>query len=163
MYISRVAEMRAMDRAAMETYGMTEELLMENAGHAAYDVLAQECGIHEKRFLIFCGLGNNGGDGFVVARKLHSHGGHVKVYIGGDPHAFKGAAKTHLEIVSRLPIEVQRLTDVDTIWTEMSTCDVIVDALFGTGLSRRVEGVFHEVVACINMSQKRVLSLDIEP
>jgi NAD(P)H-hydrate epimerase len=153
--------MRALDRAAIDTYGIAEELLMENAGHAAYSVLAQECGVSQKTFLVFCGLGNNGGDGFVVARKLHSHGGIVKVYIVGDPHAFKGAAKTNLDIVSRLPIDLQQLTSVDAIRAEVGHCDVIVDALLGTGLSRHVEGLYHQVITCINASQKRILSIDI--
>jgi NAD(P)H-hydrate epimerase len=161
MYVSRVAEMRALDRAAIDTYGMAEELLMENAGHAAYDVLAQMCDIGDVTCLIFCGVGNNGGDGFVVARKIHSAGGAVKVYVVGDRNAFKGAAKSHLEILCRLPIDVQQLTSVTAIRTDIDQCDVIVDAMFGTGLSRQVEGQYREVIACINAVGKPVLSLDI--
>ena len=161
MYVSRVADMRAMDRAAIDTYGMAEELLMENAGHAAYDVLSQMCDIGDATCLVFCGVGNNGGDGFVVARKIHSAGGAVKVYVVGDLTAFKGAAKSHLEILCRLPVEVQQLTSVTAIQTDIDQCDVIVDALFGTGLSRQVAGQYREVIACINATAKPVLSLDI--
>jgi NAD(P)H-hydrate epimerase len=153
--------MRAMDRAAIATYGMAEALLMENAGHAAYEVLAQMCTIRNTTCLIFCGVGNNGGDGFVVARKIHSAGGGVKVSVLGDLNAFKGAAKTHLEMLRRLPIDVQSLTSIAAMHADLDRCDVIVDAMLGTGLSRPVEGQYREVIACINTRGKPVLSLDI--
>src|SRR5262245_18913514 len=106
MKISQVSEMRGMDRTAIEPYRIAEELLMENAGHAAYTVLWQEVGLTDKRCLVFCGLGNNGADGFVVARKIHSSGGTVQVYILGDLEAYKGAAKLHLDILARLPVPI---------------------------------------------------------
>ena len=77
MKISRVSEMRALDRTAIERFGIKEELLMENAGEALYFVLLQALGINDKKFIVFCGIGNNGGDGFVIARKIHSSGGTV--------------------------------------------------------------------------------------
>lgn len=153
--------MRALDRAAIDTYGIAEALLMENAGHAAYRVLAQECGVSGKKFVLFCGPGNNGGDGFVVARQLHSQGGQVKVYIVGDPGAYTGAAKSHLEIVSRLPFDVRQVGSIQPIRPEVDHCDVIVDALLGTGISRPIEGLYHDVITCMNTSRKAILSLDI--
>jgi NAD(P)H-hydrate epimerase len=77
MKVSTVSEMRALDRTAIEEFGITEELLMENAGQAVYFVILTESGIAGKRFLMFCGLGNNRGDGLVVARKIHSSGGYA--------------------------------------------------------------------------------------
>ncbi len=161
MKVSRVAEMRNLDRTAIEKFGIAEELLMENAGYATYAVLLQKVGIKDKRFLVFCGLGNNGGDGFVVARKIHSNGGAVKVFILGDPGRFKGAAKLNLDIVSRLPIEVQQLQSVESIKTEVIHCDAIVDAIFGTGLTREVGGLYAGVIEMINESGRTVLSVDI--
>jgi NAD(P)H-hydrate epimerase len=161
MKISRVSEMRAMDRAAIEQYGIAEELLMENAGHAAYTVLVQEVGITDKTFLVFCGLGNNGGDGFVVARKIHSCGGAVQVYMLGEQSAYKGAARLHLDILARLPVPGRQLTSVATVQPEVARGDVIIDAIFGTGLSREVTGLYREVIDLINGSGKPVLSLDI--
>jgi hydroxyethylthiazole kinase-like uncharacterized protein yjeF len=109
MKVSTVSEMRLLDRTAIEEFGVVEELLMENAGQAAYFVLWKEFGIKGRRFLVFCGLGNNGGDGLVVARKIHSSGGEVKVFVLGDPGRFRGAAKINFDIASRLPIEIQQL------------------------------------------------------
>lgn len=161
MKVSRVSEMRALDRTAIEKFGIVEELLMENAGEAAYFVLLKEFGIKDKKFLVFCGLGNNGGDGFVVARKIHSNGGAVKVFVLGDQSKFKGAAKINLDIVSRLPIEVRQLESIEAVRKEVDQCDAIVDAIFGTGLTRDVAGLYRDVIELINKSGKTVLSLDI--
>ena len=96
MKVSRVAEMRALDRRAFETYGIPEELLMENAGLAVYRVLDREFGIPGKTFVVCCGVGNNGGDGLVIARQLHANGARVKVYVFGDVSKFGGAAQLNL-------------------------------------------------------------------
>ncbi len=161
MKVSRVSEMRGLDRTAIEEFGIVEELLMENAGHAVYYVLLKELGIEGKRFLVLCGIGNNGGDGFVVARKIHSNGGAVKVYILGDPGKFRGAAKVNLDIVSRLPIEIRRLESIEALETDIVHCDAVVDAIFGTGLTRDVGGLYRDVVELINHSRKTVFSVDI--
>jgi hydroxyethylthiazole kinase-like uncharacterized protein yjeF len=159
--VSSVSEMRALDRAAIEQFGIVEELLMENAGQAVYSVLLSEFGIEGKRFVVFCGLGNNGGDGFVVARKIHSTGGAVKVFVLGDPSRFKGAARLNSGIVSRLPIEVRQIESVDAVETDLAHCDAIVDAILGTGITRDVEGLYRDVIDAINRSRKPVFSVDI--
>ncbi|MCP4112056.1 MAG: NAD(P)H-hydrate dehydratase [Desulfobacteraceae bacterium] len=161
MKISRVSEMREMDRTAVEKFGIAEELLMENAGHAAYDVLLKEFGIINKKFVIFCGIGNNGGDGFVIARKIHSNGGQVKVFIIGDRNKFKGAAKTNLDIVSRLPIQTLNAGYAEAVKNDLCNCDAVVDAIFGTGLARDVGGVYRDIIELVSNSGKTVLSLDI--
>ncbi len=75
MKISTVEQMRNLDKSAIENFGITQEFLMENAGEAVYFVILQEYGVKNKKFVLFCGIGNNGGDGLVVARKIHSTGG----------------------------------------------------------------------------------------
>lgn len=161
MKVSRVAEMRAMDQAAADRFGITEALLMENAGHAAYTVLQQECGVANNRFLVLCGVGNNGGDGLVVARKLLSHGARVKVCMLGDAEKYRGAARLNLDIVSQLAIEIQRPDTPARLAEELAHADVIIDAMFGTGLTREVSGLHADAMALINDSGKTVLSLDI--
>jgi NAD(P)H-hydrate epimerase len=161
MKVSRVSEMRALDQQAIKEFGIPEELLMENAGLAASHVLQKELGAAGRTFVVICGVGNNGGDGFVVARKIHSNGGSVKVFIPGDQTRFKGAARLNLEILERLPVEVRLLEDTDPLRIALAHCDGIVDAIFGTGLTREVEGLYQGVIDEINRSAKPVLSLDI--
>jgi NAD(P)H-hydrate epimerase len=161
MKVSRVAEMRDVDRSALETYGIPEELLMENAGLAVYRVLERELGIAGKTFVVCCGVGNNGGDGLVIARQLHANGAVVKVHVLGDASKFRDAAQVNLHIVSRLPVALTIESALPALQQDMAQCDVIVDALFGTGLSRQVEGLYREVIEQINASGKPVLSVDI--
>jgi hydroxyethylthiazole kinase-like uncharacterized protein yjeF len=153
--------MRALDRRAIEKYGIASDLLMENAGHAVYYVILQELGVEGRRFVVFAGLGNNGGDGFVIGRKIHSSGGVVKIFVLGDPDSLKGSAKTNFEIVDRLPIKVRQVQSVDAVRTEVAHCDCIVDAILGTGLTRNVTGLYRDVIGLINESGKTVFSVDI--
>lgn len=161
MKVSRVNEMRDMDRYAVEKLDIPEEILMENAGQASSYVLDKEVGIKDRKFVVFCGVGNNGGDGFVVARNIHANGGSVKVFIVGDPGKFMGAAKTNLNIISKFPIDVVKVESADEARRDAFHCHGIVDALFGTGLDREVSGLYKEVILLINESGKKVLSLDI--
>lgn len=161
MKVARVDEMKDLDRRATEEFGISEDLLMENAGQAVYFVISQELGIKDNKFVVFCGGGNNGGDGLVVARKIHSSGGEVKVFLLDDEAKFKGAARRNFEIVSRMPIEMSRISSIDSVLPEVVDCDAIVDAIFGTGLVRRVSGIYKDVIQLINESQSAVFSVDI--
>jgi hydroxyethylthiazole kinase-like uncharacterized protein yjeF len=161
MKICSVNEMRNMDQQAIEDYGITQEILMENAGQASYFTILKESGVNNKNFVIFCGVGNNGGDGLVVARKIYSSGGRVTIFILGDRFQFKGAAKQNLDIVDRLQIEVLDLQDVSSARDAVQRADAIVDAIFGTGLDREVKGKYKDIIDMINASQKTVFSIDI--
>ena len=161
MKVSSVAEMRALDRKAIEAFGIPEDLLMENAGEAACRVLDREIGATDKRIHVLCGVGNNGGDGFVMARRLHAAGSDVRVLVAGDERRLNGSALKNRAILSRLPIRVETLQEIGPLIPELAASDVIVDALLGTGLSRPVTGLQHDVIRHINESGKTVLSLDI--
>ncbi|MHA1280545.1 MAG: NAD(P)H-hydrate dehydratase [Candidatus Helarchaeota archaeon] len=161
MKVSRVNEMRNLDRRTIEEYGIVEELLMENAGQASYFTILKEFGVKDKYFVIFCGIGNNGGDGLVVARKIHSNCGKVTVFILGDRSKFKGAAKQNFDIADKLQIEMVDLQDEASASEAVKSGDAIVDAIFGTGLDREVGGKYKDVIRLINASQKPVFSIDI--
>lgn len=161
MKVCKVSEVRELDRKAIEEYGVTEEILMENAGVAVYSVISKEFGVKGKRFVVFCGPGNNGGDGFVVARLLHSNGATVNVFILGGKEKYKGAAKENLERVEKLPIEIRELKRAEEAIDTVSVSDAIVDGIFGVGLSRNVEGVYREIIQTINESGKKVFAIDI--
>ncbi|MEZ4599910.1 MAG: NAD(P)H-hydrate dehydratase [Syntrophotaleaceae bacterium] len=161
MKVSTVGQMRAMDRAAMEKYGIPGELLMENAGHAAFSVLSCMVLVDGNLFVVVCGLGNNGGDGFVVARKIVSHGGRAVVFIIGDPKKISGAGALHLNLLRRLPVDIRLTDDLGALESILAGCTLVVDALLGTGLSREVTGLHRQVIEVLNRSGKPVLSIDI--
>ena len=161
MKISNVSEMRGLDSTAIEKFGIKDELLMENAGQALYFIMLREFGIKSRKFVVFCGLGNNGGDGFVVARKIHSNGGDVKVFILGDRTKYKGTAKLNLDIISRFPIQIEEIESMESVRMDVLHSDAVVDAIFGTGLARDVEGLYADVIGLVNESGKTVFSVDI--
>jgi hydroxyethylthiazole kinase-like uncharacterized protein yjeF len=161
MKVSTVDQMRDLDRRAIERFKTPDTLLMENAGEAVYFVIHSEFGIKGKRFIIFCGIGNNGGDGFVVARKLHSNGGLITVFLFGDSQKLTGCAKDNFDTILALPIQIEKVTSMAQLTPYVAGCDAIVDAIFGTGLVREVGGIYSEVIQLINESGKTVFSVDI--
>jgi NAD(P)H-hydrate epimerase len=161
MKVSRVHEMRNLDRQAIEEYGIAQEILMENAGQAAFFTILKEFGVENKNFVVFCGVGNNGGDGLVVARKIHSNGGHVIVFILGDHSKFKGAAKQNYDIARRLQIKMFDFADVHSAVEAVQNSDAIIDAIFGTGLDREVAGQYKDVIDLINSRRKTVFCIDV--
>ena len=161
MKVSTVEEMGNLDRTAIKKYGIHDEILMENAGLATYSIIWNEFGIEGKRFVIICGLGNNGGDGFVIARKILSMGGKAKVIILGDPQKYKGAAKKNYDMVKILKIDTQQFGTIEKLKSEITRCDAIIDAIFGTGLVRNIEGKYKDIVNAINQSGKTVFAVDI--
>jgi hydroxyethylthiazole kinase-like uncharacterized protein yjeF len=161
MKVASVNEMRELDRRAVHDYGIPEELLMENAGLAVYSVLQNLCTIKDNKFIVFCGVGNNGGDGFVVARKIHSNGGKVIIIILGERSSFKGAALFNLKLAIKQNLEIVEIIDLGSIKKYFKHTQVIIDAIFGTGLDREVGGKYKDVIKLINESKIPVISVDI--
>ncbi len=161
MKISTLRQIREMDSRAIADYGLTEDLLMENAGSAAYYVILKEFGVKNKSFIVFCGGGNNGGDGLVVARKLVSGGGKVSVCMTVDPSKVKGAAKRNFERAQLFPVDFIDFDDSASLKERLYACDGIVDALFGTGLDRELQGRYKELILAIKRAGKTVFSIDI--
>jgi len=161
MKIATVAQMRAMDQSAIEDFGIPETILMENAGLAAYRVLRDRFPLVGRRILVLCGSGNNGGDGLVVARKILSDGGQPQVLLLGDPTRYRGASAVNWEIIQRLGIEVISYSTTAIVEDLLSACDLIVDGILGTGLSKPVKGHYAEVIERVNASDRPVISLDI--
>ena len=161
MKVSRVKEMQKLDVQAVKEYGITEELLMENAGLAAFNVIMNEIIVQGKHFAVFCGGGNNGGDGSVVARKIHSNGGFVHVFMLEDLNKYKGAAKSNLHIIQKIGLDITELKSIESIKNNLHKYDAIIDGIFGTGLDRDVEGKYKDIIELINAQHCPVISLDI--
>ena len=174
------AEMREVDRLTTEKYGIPSLLLMENAAHAAARVITEKLGgsVAGKRFLILCGKGNNGGDGAALARILWTQGAGADVFLFGKVEETKGDAKVNFEILTKLCasqyqnkdnlfFEEVSLVDywIHTAGFEINKYDVLVDSLFGTGLTKPLD-ISHEPFAKIysdrNFPRKTLfISLDV--
>ncbi len=156
-------EVRAFDRRAIEEFGVPGVVLMENAGRNAADWLIQ-LGV-SGRVVICCGKGNNGGDGFVIARQLDIRHVPVRVLLFASPRDVTGDAAVHYGIIERLklPIQVHDRNPIDpkALRDEFDSADWIVDALFGTGLTGPIRPPIDGVVEAINSSRARILALDI--
>ncbi|HSA91473.1 MAG TPA: NAD(P)H-hydrate epimerase, partial [Terriglobales bacterium] len=140
MKIVTAAEMREVDRITSERYGVPSLTLMENAGAAVAEFALRE---HPKAatFGVICGKGNNGGDGFVAARKLHEAGKQVKVLLLADPEELKGDAA---QMYKKLPVKAVIARNQDELKSEVAqdvfAADVLVDAILGTGFKPPVSG-----------------------
>lgn len=161
MRVCTVEEMRKLDGRAVEEHGIPEAILMENAGGAVYDVIRREMGVRSVRFVVLSGVGNNGGDGFVVARKLLSSGADVRALVLGASESYKGVARQNLEMLSACGAAIQPDADADAITEALAGADAAVDALLGTGMSRDVEGRFRQAIEALNASGLPVYSVDI--
>lgn len=161
MKVSSVEEMRELDRAAAEHYGIPAGFLMENAGEAVYFVILSEYGVEDRRFVVLCGIGHNGGDGLVVARKINSSGGKVKVFLFGDPATFDAAPRLHLRMLERAGVPMAVCPSINEVKAALLDSDVVVDGLFGTGITREVGGRYRDAVEAIDASGKPVVAIDI--
>ena len=163
------AEMREIDRLTTEKYGIPQLLLMENAAQVAASAIKQRLGgsVSDRSILVLCGKGNNGGDGAALARILWQQGADVEVCLFGLVSATKDDARINFEILQKISDgEHFEVTQSDLVFEEITSLDewleydvlsfhaddpdVIVDALFGTGLSRPLDGVFEQVASFID-------------
>jgi NAD(P)H-hydrate epimerase len=162
MFLSR-EQARALDRRAIEEFGVPGVVLMENAGRGAAELL-RALGIRGM-VAICCGGGNNGGDGFVIARHLHNKQVPVRVLLFGRPEELTGDAAINYHVIARLglPIAVSAGNQVegDALQRELKRAEWVVDALFGTGLTGPVRAPFDAVIAAINAAGAKVLAVDI--
>lgn len=165
MRILNAAQMREADRATIHDVGIPSVVLMENAGRqvvAALESLFDD--LAERSVAVVAGKGNNGGDGFVVARTLHQRGVETTVFLVGRVAEVKGDARINLDILGRLGVSVVEVAD-ESAWelhfSEVSPHDLVVDALFGTGLRAPLEGLHQTVVADLNASGIPIVSIDL--
>ncbi len=162
--VLKAEEMRGCDQHAIDVLGIPGVVLMENAGRAsaeeALSLLAEHGG---RRAVVYCGGGNNGGDGFVVARWLHERGVPVSLVLGKDMEDLRGDAEVNARIADRLRIPVEPRGDKGPL-SKLQPGDVVVDALLGTGLRREVTGLIASLIDEVNLLRDRgcaILALDV--
>jgi ADP-dependent NAD(P)H-hydrate dehydratase / NAD(P)H-hydrate epimerase len=161
-------EMRACDKAGIEEYGIPGIVLMENAARGAVDVAEAEFGaLANKRVVIVCGKGNNGGDGFAIARHLINRGLAVDALSLVPDESIQGDARTNLDILRRmekgsdtLRVSLLRGSSQLSAMLERGPA-LVVDAIFGTGLASPIKGDIAEILEVLNSSPVPVLSVDI--
>ena len=157
--------MQKLDRRAIEECGIPGIVLMENAGRGTTDFIEENYHeIFNKKVAIFTGKGNNGGDGFVIARHLVNKGVEVKVFLLCPGDSLRGDALANFDIARRVGIEIVELQETgfrDFIECELKGCGLIVDAIFGTGLNSEVRGIFREVIDIVNQADAPTVSVDI--
>ncbi|HEU0036884.1 MAG TPA: NAD(P)H-hydrate dehydratase [Kofleriaceae bacterium] len=157
------AEMRALDRATIEEIGIPGFTLMETAGRAVADAAVAMLGGRTGHVAVVCGPGNNGGDGFVVARVLRSRGIDAVVYLAVARDALQGYAREHLDVLDRSGGVIQAIASAKQLEAHeaaIRSAALVVDALFGIGTTRPIEGRFAAIVETINATSA-VLAVDI--
>src|SRR5271166_1167159 len=165
MKIVSAAEMRAIDRSTSERFGVPSLTLMENAGSAVARFVLSEYPQAE-RVGILCGKGNNGGDGFVAARKLVEAGRAVRVLLLCDPEELRGdAAAMFHQLLHKLhplkiaPIIVREVSGLDSPdAAEIFAADVIVDAILGTGLRPPVSPLYAAAIGKMNLASAPIVA-----
>ena len=157
-------EVRAVDRYAIETLGIPGVVLMENAGRNVADAIERRLGGAEgRKVAVVAGAGNNGGDGFVVARHLAIRGAQVGTFLAAPAEKIAADAAVNLEILRRLKHDVRAVdgAEVRRLTAALREFDIVVDALAGTGLRGAVRGGLAEAVEQINAAGRPVVAVDI--
>jgi len=166
--ITSAAEMKELDAIAANEYGIEANLLMENAGRAAVQVLFDHYPTagSESEILIFAGKGNNAGDSFVVARRLICLERNVRIFHLVDESEYHGATKANFEILKKMKARLINLEDSGVLENFFSTSNgpfIAIDGMLGTGLRGSVSGIYHDVIGMINKNDnvKTTVALDI--
>ncbi len=170
MLLVTAQQMQKMDHHTINTIGIPGMVLMENAGRGAHEFLVEELEPDgETLVAVVAGRGNNGGDGFVMARYLMEAGIPVSIYLLSTAHRLKGDARANYDLVQALLphnphahiIEVPDKETLDQYYNEIQSHDLFIDAVFGTGLNSDIRGFYREVIQLMNQSGAPIFSVDI--
>lgn len=165
MYLVSAQEMRELDRLTIERYGTPGHVLMERAGIGATEALLNTFPyVQTAAVLVVAGKGNNGGDGFVIARLLKKKGVTCEVVLAAKKTEVRGNALRNLTAFVRLRGRVTEVTEpsqLDLVQEKLTRCGLIVDALLGTGLNAPVQGLMAALIDLINASGVPVVAVDI--
>ncbi len=165
MYVVTASEMKEIDRQTIDKYGIPPSILMENAGSNTVNAILNEVGnIAFKKIYVFCGDGNNGGDGFVIARHLKSEGAIVCIVFCGDEKKLSSESLINFEAAKNYGINIFKVSDIkdlEKITDDIITADIVIDALIGTGLKSAVKDLTSRIIVFINNLGKYTVSVDV--
>lgn len=161
--VANVDQMRECDRLTIEEIGIPGIVLMETASRAIADKAREllDKKVAGKKIVILCGKGNNGGDGLAAARHLRGWGGEVQVFLPGDPRALTGDAALNRDLLLKTGGTIEAIDSPDQIPKIPLNCDLIIDAIFGTGFSPPTNELYSRAIQHINSSGKKILAVDI--
>ncbi len=162
-YIS-VREARKLDKFAQGKLGISGLVLMENAGREAAEIACRMLSAKRKYVVFLCGKGNNAGDGFVCARHLIIKKIPLSVFMVEDPSVLKGDALANYLILKKMNVKIYCLksdTSRGLLRRKLKNASLIVDCLFGIGLSGEVREPYKEIIKLVNFAVRPVLSLDV--
>lgn len=164
MRVVTSAEIQEIDRTSIRQFGIPGALLMETAGILTTRVILERFHAVGKKVTVICGTGNNGGDGFVIARHLQRQGVICSTVIVGKKEKLEGDALLNYRLLAGNSPDLRECRDnsqISMLTTLLHDSSLIVDALFGTGLSSPVKGLAEDVIAMINSSEKPAVAVDI--
>jgi NAD(P)H-hydrate epimerase len=157
------SEMPEIDHKTIFEFGLPGEVLMENAGRGCVRVLTENINLSDKKVLVVCGPGNNGGDGFVIARYLLKKAADIKIILLSGAGKLQGDALLNYKRAKKLNIQIIEESETfnETLKGAVKNSDIVIDAIFGTGLKSGPSGIFGEIIDYINNSNKFVMAVDI--
>ena len=161
MILTTAEEARKLDEIAMKDYGIPEMVLMENAGSSVVHLMEQYISWDGKDVVVVCGTGNNGGDGFVIARYAQEAGARVSILLMGNESHMSEASKCYRAVAEKMFMKADVITTAREAAPIIREADIIVDALIGTGLKRAVEGEKAWLIDEINGADGLVISVDV--
>ncbi|MEI9477068.1 MAG: NAD(P)H-hydrate dehydratase [Deltaproteobacteria bacterium] len=165
MKVATAEQMQELDRKTIETYRIPGIVLMENAGRGTAEAISAFFpDLQRRKVAIFAGKGNNGGDGFVIARYLLNRQVAVKIYLLADPNVLRGDAEVNFQAFKRMKgevIPVPSSMEFQKVKKDLERFDLIIDGIFGTGLDAEVRGYYREVINHLNALQKPLVAVDI--
>lgn len=167
MVVMSRAQVRQFDSWAINSLGIPGSVLMENAGRSCAEFITDlVSGKDDPGVCIFCGTGNNGGDGYVIARHLFNADVRVRVVICGEKAKIAGDARLNLEIIDGMGLSVEQMEMAvdrldDQVRRFCEGCDVLVDGIFGTGLKGEPYPEYVKLIECINGAGLEVIAIDI--
>ncbi|MFY9175793.1 MAG: NAD(P)H-hydrate dehydratase [Caldicoprobacterales bacterium] len=166
MYVTTPDEMRRIDNRAIEEFGIPGAVLMENAAIRTVNVIEEKYPalFDGGRVIILAGCGNNGGDGLAIGRHLMLKGAKVQAFLFFAEEKFTGNARLNLDIYKRLGGHIELVTheeDIKTLKGSIYQADLIVDSIFGTGITRDIDSLIYKAVDMVNKSPVPVVAVDI--